>query len=77
MKNIVTPKTVSLEEALRQLAHRLTGCPESKLPRSQEGLVQYLAEHVPSPDELAEAVTREVLARLDAEKKPVKKRKDD
>ena len=70
-KNIVTPCTVSFEEALRNLASRVTGTPVAKLPRSQEAIVQYMAEHIPAPspgsldqNELAEAVTQEVMARL-------------
>jgi hypothetical protein len=70
-RNIVKPKSVSFEEALRNLASRLTGCPAADLPRTQEGIVQYMAENVPAPsggnintDELAEAITKEVLARI-------------
>ena len=64
-KNVVNPKRVSFEDALRNLASRLTGCPVAELPRSQEGVVQFMAENVPSLDEMAEAVTQEVLARLE------------
>ena len=63
-KNVVTPKSVSFEDALRNLASRLTGQPVAKLPRTQEGIVQFMAENVPSLDELAEAITMEVFARL-------------
>lgn len=63
-KNVVTPKSVSFEDALRNLASRLTGQPAAKLPRTQEGVVQFMAENVPTPDEMAEAITQEVLARL-------------
>lgn len=70
-KNIVKPRTVSFEEALRNLASRLTGRPAADLPRTQEAIVQYMAENVPVPsaggvnvDALAEAVTKEVMARL-------------
>ena len=63
-KNVVTPKSVSFEDALRNLASRLTGQPVAKLPRTQEGVVQFMAENVPSLDELAEAITMEVFARL-------------
>ncbi len=70
-KNIVTPKRVSFEDALRNLAGRLTGRPAADLPRTQEAIVQYMAENVPAPstsginvDELAETVTQEVMARL-------------
>ena len=63
-KNVVTPKSVSFEDALRNLASRLTGQPVAKLPRTQEGIVQFMAENVPSFDEMAEAITMEVFARL-------------
>lgn len=70
MRNITAPRTVSFEEALRNLASRLTGVPASTLPRTQEGIVQFMAENLPPAastvdvDSLAEAITNEVLARL-------------
>lgn len=65
MRNMTTPaRAVSFEDALRNLASKLTGKPASALPRTQEGVVQYMAERIPSVDELAEAVTREVLTRM-------------
>lgn len=64
MMRVVNPAAVSIEDALRNLTGRLTGCPPGDLPRTQEGLVQFLAENLPSVEELAEAVTQEVLARL-------------
>lgn len=70
-KNIVKPRTVSFEEALRNLASRLTGRPAADLPRTQEAIVQYMAENIPAPsagsvnvDALGEAVTQEVMARI-------------
>ena len=63
-KNVVTPKNVSFEDALRNLASRLTGHPAAELPRTQEGIVQFMAENVPSFDEMAEAITMEVFAQL-------------
>lgn len=67
MRNIVTPsKIVSFEDALRNLAAKLTGQNTASMPRTQEGVVQYMAENVPSMDELAEAVTQEVMARIAA-----------
>lgn len=67
MKNITVPtRAVSFEDALRNLASRLTGKPASVLPRTQEGVVQYLVDTLPSVDELAEAITKEVLARMAA-----------
>lgn len=67
-KNVVTPKSVSFEDALRNLASRLTGQPVAKLPRTQEGVVQFMAENIPTADELTEAITQEALARLDVTK---------
>lgn len=64
MKNVTKPRAVFFEDALRNLAAKLTGTPVNELPRTQEGVVQYMAENIPSVDELAEAVTREVIARL-------------
>lgn len=66
--DIITPKAVSIEDALRNLASRLTGRSPAELPRTQEGIVQFMAEHVPSVDQLAEDITKEVAARLDAAK---------
>ena len=67
-KNVITPKSVSFEDALRNLASRLTGQPVAKLPRTQEGVVQFMAENIPTAAELAEAITQEALARLDVNK---------
>lgn len=67
MRNITAPRTVSFEEALRNLASRLTGVSASSLPRTQEGVVQFMAENLPPAidvDGLAEAVTAEVIAQL-------------
>lgn len=67
MRNITAPRTVSFEETLRNLASRLTGVPASTLPRTQEGVVQFMAENLPPAIDvngLAEAVTAEVIARL-------------
>lgn len=64
MKNVMTPRTVSFEDALRNLAAKLTGAHINELPRTQEGVVQYMAERVLSMDEMAEAITREVMARM-------------
>jgi hypothetical protein len=66
MQNITKPRTVSFEEGLRNLASRLTGVAVADLPRTQEAIVQFMAENVPSVDDLAEAVTKEVMARLSA-----------
>lgn len=63
-KNVVAPKSVSFEDALRNLASRLTGRPAAELPRTQEGIVQFMAENVPTPDEMGEAITQEVMARI-------------
>ena len=64
-KNVVNPKRVSFEDALRNLASRLTGYPVAELPRTQEGVVQFMAENVPTPDEMVETIIREVTARLE------------
>lgn len=72
MEKTVKPiKAISFEAALRNLASRLTGTPVAELPRTQEAIVQYMAENVPAPstggvnvDELVEAVTQEVMARI-------------
>lgn len=53
MNYIKSPRTVSFEDALRNLASRLTGVPVSELPRTQEGVVQYLAETLPPISALA------------------------
>ena len=60
-KNIVSPRSVSFEEALRNLASRLTGRPAADLPRTQEGIVQFMAENIPTPDEMAEAIIKRIL----------------
>lgn len=65
-KNVVNPRSVSFEDALRNLAGRLTGRPAAELPRTQEAIVQFMAENVPTPGELAEAVAQEVIIRLEA-----------
>ena len=67
-KNVETPKSVSFEDARRNLASRWTGQPVAKLPRTQEGVVQFMAENIPTAAELAEAITQEALARLDVNK---------
>lgn len=71
-KNVVSPKSVSFEDALRNLASRLTGCPAAELPRTQEGIVQFMAENLPTPDEVGATITREVVARLTAAAAPAK-----
>ena len=70
MKNVTAPRTVSFEDALRNLAAKLTGASVNALPRTQEGVVQYMAENVPGVDELAEAVTQKVIDRLKAADEP-------
>lgn len=67
MNSIVKPaRGVSFEDALRNLASRLTGTPVAKLPRTQESIVQYMAEHAPTLNDMVETITQEVLARLTA-----------
>lgn len=73
MEKIVKPiKALSFEEALRNLASRLTGTPVAELPRTQEAIVQYMAENITiqgvpglDVDKMCEAITQEVMARLD------------
>ena len=65
-KNIVRPRSVSFEDALRHLASRLTGRPANQLPRTQEGVVQFMAENIPTPDEMVETITQKILACLEA-----------
>ena len=47
MRNITTPtKAVSFEDALRNLAAKLTGKPAASLPRTQEAVVAvYCGQH--------------------------------
>lgn len=65
MRNIITPaKAVSFEDALRNLAAKLTGAPAASLPRTQEAVVQYIADNISSVQELTEAIVQEVMDRL-------------
>jgi hypothetical protein len=64
MNIIQKPKTVSFEDALKNLASRLTGVPAADLPRTQEGVVQYMAENIPSLSDMAESIANEVTARM-------------
>lgn len=65
MRNIITPaKAVSFEDALRNLAAKLTGAPAASLPRTQEAVVQYIADNISSVQELTEAIVQEVMERL-------------
>ena len=65
MKNVTKPRVaVSFEDALRNLAAKLTGAPVHELPRTQEGIVQFMTDNIPSVDEIAEAITQEVISRL-------------
>lgn len=64
MEKIVKPiKALSFEEALRNLASRLTGTPVAELPRTQEAIVQYMAENINLPGGPTQ-VTKEGLARI-------------
>lgn len=65
MRNITTPaKAVSFEDALRNLAAKLTGKPAASLPRTQEAVVQYIADNISSVKELTEAIVQEAMDRL-------------
>lgn len=68
MRNITTPtKAVSFEDALRNLAAKLTGTPVASLPRTQEGAVQYMADNISSVKELTDALAKELAIRLTQE----------
>ena len=61
MRNITTPaKAVSFEDALRNLAAKLTGKPAASLPRTQEAVVQYIADNISSAKELTDALAKEL-----------------
>lgn len=65
MRNITTPaKAVSFEDALRNLAAKLTGKPAASLPRTQEAVVQYIADNISSVKELTDALAKELAIRL-------------
>lgn len=68
MRNITTPtKAVSFEDALRNLAAKLTGKPASSLPRTQEAVVQFIADNISSVKELTDAMAVELATRLTQE----------
>lgn len=68
MRNITTPaKAVSFEDALRNLAAKLTGKPAVSLPRTQEAVVQYIADNISSVKELTDALAKELAIRLTQE----------
>lgn len=74
MRNIASPRTVSFEDALRNLACRLTGTPVADLPRTQEAIVQYMADHMPDISAIVEeAVVKEISSRLDQPKTAAKR----
>ena len=65
MRNITTPaKAVSFEDALRNLAAKLTGKPAASLPRTQEAVVQYIADNISSVKELTDALAKELAKEL-------------
>lgn len=68
MRNITTPtKAVSFEDALRNLAAKLTGKPAASLPRTQEAVVQFIADNISSVKELTNAMAVELATRLTQE----------
>ena len=68
MRNITTPtKEVSFEDALRNLAAKLTGKPAASLPRTQEAVVQFIADNISSVKELTDAMAVELATRLTQE----------
>ena len=65
MRNITTPaKAVSFEDALRNLAAKLTGKPAASLPRTQEAVVQYIADNISSVHAPPEALATALALRL-------------
>ena len=68
MRNITTPtKAVSFADALRNLAAKLTGKPAASLPRTQEAVVQFIADNISSVKELTDAMAVELATRLTQE----------
>ena len=68
MRNITTPtKAASFEDALRNLAAKLTGKPAASLPRTQEAVVQFIADNISSVKELTDAMAVELATRLTQE----------
>ena len=68
MRNITTPtKAVSFEDALRNLAAKLTGKPAASLPCTQEAVVQFIADNISSVKELTDAMAVELATRLTQE----------
>ena len=61
MEKIVKPiKAISFEAALRNLASRLTGTPVAELPRTQEAIVQYMADNINLPGAPTQVVTENI-----------------
>ncbi|MFG6353750.1 MAG: hypothetical protein K1W21_19535 [Oscillospiraceae bacterium] len=61
MERIVKPvRAISFEEALRNLASRLTGTPVAELPRTQEAIVQYMADNINLPGAPTQVVTENI-----------------
>ena len=78
MQNVVKPRTVSFEDALRNLAAKLTGHPLSALPITQEVLARLAADASAPEDTLdivdghisekcLEKMTKENLSKLAAD----------
>lgn len=61
MEKIVKPiRALSFEDALRNLASRLTGTPVAELPRTQEAIVQYMADNINLPGAPTQVVTENI-----------------
>ena len=67
MRNITTPTKAVFEDALRNLAAKLTGKPAASLPRTQEAVVQFIADNISSVKELTDAMAVELATRLTQE----------
>ena len=52
---------------MRNLAAKLTGKPAASLPRTQEAVVQYIADNISSVKELTDALAKELAIRLTQE----------
>ena len=68
MENTTTPaKAVFVGAALKNRAARLPGNPAASLPRTQEAVVQYIADNIASVKELTDALAKELAIRLTQE----------
>lgn len=54
--NVISKQAVSLEDALRQLASAVTGEPVSAIPKTQESIILYMADHINASKQAAAEV---------------------